>query len=1620
MWSFEKIHRCMAHLFLGQLVSTFDEEFRILFAQSEPLIIENTFTPMEDFGLTQRRQFLSERPLLYKDSRKFLPPEVAHSEDWGRHSYDEHADMDWRLVPKRKDIFRPPVDVYSRYPSQQLRIDPSFEQSPSRIPLMDSPALKRHSYAEGVQGRYPFMAQQAVPEPENQGRQFLRHPYLGLGKESEYSPYDKFWNQDYQLADQYSDPPLAQEMEPPDNYDPVLNYLSTTRNVEFDQGSNNMSAAAVDLPFNSPYPKRLTSGQVYPCQKSPTPSKSTEQKPFFHEHNPDRKDPSVKRGLRDWRISSYLSAYDSKGDDGLPLEPPNASDPFEDPATLVPPATSRIDISAPKIPNVREFKVPAMPRASQIPGYAKHAMREQPKKLLDEPSSSPPVVEETKATPSPSESSSTTEGERAEEAEAKEPVTSRLHREDSFRRKYNAAFPRSSRLRSSLIFSSLEPQQAQDGKSTPGQNEEESDKPEAEPTKQSLISQVLGQRKTTTARQPFEWSSYINKAAISDSSATDSSKPDDGKSEADDQAPSKEESAQDPSAKIEESLNPPATQQIEQTKSSPSAPRSRPVHPALPGQPTHSLLGSSSYVDMSDPDARLMFFKELAAKRKAAKAAEAEKSKEVIEGDQPTVKSIASVKTDGTKAGPEGPAEKATAPATSTKTEGDKTMVETVSLLQQMEQNNTSSGKRDESSPEERTEDMASAGTAEDEKSSEKESVKRPAEQDSGPKQSTDKTAAAGTSTTAPSEEESKEKVSVKRPMDKHDVSSKQENLGPNESTEKMGEAVTPTEPRKEEKRKEISHRNQGADVKISIPLILIEPAESAAATALVSKTPNDKESKEKVAAKPQTLEADIWIQNQGFTPMEATEKPTATATPSRTEEKENVSLAPPVELKSNDSFETEEPGPKERVEETALPATAADTEEGEEVCTKPPADLQSSMNQEASGPVEQAEMMAATAAEEEQLPSKQPTKSGGSDKENDAEDRADKSAAASPSTEAPEAERTQEKVRIQRPTEMMKDSSVSNEEEDPKEKAERIPAENVSEQKAETVSAPASQSSQISGQTDAEDSLIEIDPSANSIGKAEQARSSADAGTMNAEKDPSASAPFASAEPISPPPLPPEKPGPQTSPAPSHLNSSADPADSVSRIYPGHSPLISSLDCAPTETLSSTLIPENTTVHSCESPNTEHSVGSSSRADDENCASRAELEAARACRDSASQLTSPESPSADDAAQARSEIRLDDFQGDSEPNTASPENAESGESPDVSDTTLPKSESSPVAGDDGTPPSLNPRTADQNGIAVPSPLTATPKREDSPEEARSNVAPDSATNASQSDVTASPPRDPPIPALPSSEENLTGPVSPPQLETVRRLSPPESAEPVLSPEAQPRSPAHVASLPDQVLTDLRNSPVLPSPDLCSPTESTSKVPSAPELPRKKPQTVISENHSAQPQAPTENSQEDGPTEARRDPEPPERVEEKTETTDAASNAGITNGQVRRNNCSEPQEVAPGDAGPSPPQSKPPKAGQSRYHSSTANVISSSNLRDDTKLLLEQISASSQSRSEASKDCPVTDDEKEDEAEKNAKRKERGSFNRGQPKSNHQERDKVLERIQCMRKERKVYSRFEV
>uniref|UniRef100_A0A672KAU1 Protein FAM83H-like n=1 Tax=Sinocyclocheilus grahami TaxID=75366 RepID=A0A672KAU1_SINGR len=80
MWSFEKIHRCIAHLFLGELVATFDEEFRILFAQSQPLVVENALVPMPQDNTSSYlgNQFSLKRTQSLRNPRGYLrQPELT-------------------------------------------------------------------------------------------------------------------------------------------------------------------------------------------------------------------------------------------------------------------------------------------------------------------------------------------------------------------------------------------------------------------------------------------------------------------------------------------------------------------------------------------------------------------------------------------------------------------------------------------------------------------------------------------------------------------------------------------------------------------------------------------------------------------------------------------------------------------------------------------------------------------------------------------------------------------------------------------------------------------------------------------------------------------------------------------------------------------------------------------------------------------------------------------------------------------------------------------------------------------------------------------------------------------------------------------------------------------------------------------------------------------------------------------------------------------------------------------------------------------------------------------------------------------------------------------------------
>lgn len=100
-------------------------------------------------------------------------------------------------------------------------------------------------------------------------------------------------------------------------------------------------------------------------------------------------------------------------------------------------------------------------------------------------------------------------------------------------------------------------------------------------------------------------------------------------------------------------------------------------------------------------------------------------------------------------------------------------------------------------------------------------------------------------------------------------------------------------------------------------------------------------------------------------------------------------------------------------------------------------------------------------------------------------------------------------------------------------------------------------------------------------------------------------------------------------------------------------------------------------------------------------------------------------------------------------------------------------------------------------------------------------------------------------------------------------------------------------------------------------------------------------------------------------------------------------------------------------------SGPSRYQTPGSSVLFSSNLRDDTKVILEQISANSQKnrleREETEGDRDSGTGEKGLDRQNSLKR---NIFLR--PQGNNQEREGLLKRIESMRKEKKVYSRFEV
>ncbi|KAM4865002.1 protein FAM83H isoform 1-T3 [Thomomys bottae] len=334
MWSFEKIHRSLAHVFQGELVASFDEEFRILFAQSEPLV--------PSAGALARLDALALAPYSGAGPLVGVPGGGAPAP----FSFPKRAHL----------LFPPPRDEGLGFPSF-LDPDRHFlsafrrEEPPSALGLrpgaepgagpgprgffqarhLEVDAFKRHSFADGAGG--------AV---ENFARQVSRQTFLSHGDDLRFQTSHFHRDQLYQQHYQW-EPPGA-PARPQGLFDRLRAGRGLADPDELALGADGLGPPRLDYRPPSgprfPEPQRLeyvpssasrevrhgpepgaalrpNLSQRFPCQ---APGRQGPDHAAA-EAEPERKAaPEGRAGLRHWRLASYLSGChgEDPGEEGLP------------------------------------------------------------------------------------------------------------------------------------------------------------------------------------------------------------------------------------------------------------------------------------------------------------------------------------------------------------------------------------------------------------------------------------------------------------------------------------------------------------------------------------------------------------------------------------------------------------------------------------------------------------------------------------------------------------------------------------------------------------------------------------------------------------------------------------------------------------------------------------------------------------------------------------------------------------------------------------------------------------------------------------------------------------------------------------------------------------------------------------------------------------------------------------------------------------------------------------------------------------------------------------------------------------------------------------------------------
>uniref|UniRef100_A0A4W3GHZ8 Family with sequence similarity 83 member Hb n=1 Tax=Callorhinchus milii TaxID=7868 RepID=A0A4W3GHZ8_CALMI len=330
MWSFEKIHRSMVHRFQGELVNIFDEEFRILFAQSSPLPgVESIMPKMESYYAVQPYEpRYRKRPTL-----SFLHhQEDQHSQNSG-FSWGE-VDPDRPLRSFRRDeAFRQTMEGVTnqgytraqfaqRFEQQKFQFDPT-SRAILRSKKMEMDSYKRQSYAEGTYESYSTARELQL---SRRGELFDEMDSRSERLEGDRMlPLERNWARDGLLS--LEKKPFGQDLfdrirsnhqglrQHEDITDPYLEDFEMRSRLR--QGSGDRRLMDDDQ-FAVDVPKRPSIGQTYACLKSPTQTSVLDQKLIFQESVLKKGDDhQTKQGLRSWRIGSYLSAYQDESQEGM-------------------------------------------------------------------------------------------------------------------------------------------------------------------------------------------------------------------------------------------------------------------------------------------------------------------------------------------------------------------------------------------------------------------------------------------------------------------------------------------------------------------------------------------------------------------------------------------------------------------------------------------------------------------------------------------------------------------------------------------------------------------------------------------------------------------------------------------------------------------------------------------------------------------------------------------------------------------------------------------------------------------------------------------------------------------------------------------------------------------------------------------------------------------------------------------------------------------------------------------------------------------------------------------------------------------------------------------------------